>query len=108
MKAYKATYNMKCRDFTYEVGKTYTFHGGLLMCKQGFHFCKKIDDVLEYYTVKQELKILEIECEEIECNGNKSLTNKLKVLRVIPVSEWNDLFENYQFDENGNKISYED
>jgi len=24
MKAYKATYNMKCRDMEYEVGKTYT------------------------------------------------------------------------------------
>ena len=105
MKAYKATYDMKCRDFTYEVGKTYTFDGKLEMCIQGFHFCKKIDDVLEFYSTKPELKILEIECEEVESKDTKSITDKLEVLRVIPISEWNNLFVNYQFDEKGNKTS---
>jgi len=40
MIAYKATYNLKCETITYEVGKTYTFNGKLIMCDQGFHFCK--------------------------------------------------------------------
>jgi len=35
MKAYKATRNMKCKSITYEIGKTYTFNGKLIMCEQG-------------------------------------------------------------------------
>jgi len=49
MKAYKATYNMTCRDVKYEVGKTYTYNGELIMCEKGFHFCKKAIDTLNYY-----------------------------------------------------------
>lgn len=33
-----------CRDFQYEVGKTYKHNGNIKMCGAGFHFCQKLSD----------------------------------------------------------------
>ena len=105
MKAYKATYNQKCINITYEVGNIYTFNGELEVCKQGFHFCKIPDDTLNYYNNNKDFILLEIEVlGEVLDKGNKSVTNQFKVLRAIPKNEINELFNNAEFDENGNLI----
>ncbi|TRZ82894.1 hypothetical protein D4R86_01075, partial [bacterium] len=81
MKAYKATYNMKCETMTYEVGKTYTFNGKLIMCKNGFHFCLNAVDTLIYYSFTPEFQLLEIDVlSELITNEDKSITDKFKVI----------------------------
>ena len=48
--AYKGmNYDMTCRDFKYEVGKTYKTDKAEL-CNWGFHACLNPRDVLEYYS----------------------------------------------------------
>ena len=111
MKAYKATYNFKCIDLIYEIGKTYTFQGELSMCERGFHFCKKIDDIFQWYNNTKELVLLEIEVlgQIIDHPDNdKSVTDKIKIIREIPRTEWNSIFEKYKFDEKGNMIYEKD
>ena len=114
IKGYKATNKGKGHQlFHYEVGKTYEHKGELKHCKSGIHFCKKIDGVLDYhdYTKNEKDKTVIFEVEafgDILDQGNKSVTNKLKIIREIPASEYNSLFEKYKFDEKGNIIYNKD
>ena len=41
--------DLTCRGFQYEIGKTYTMDGPPVLCKRGFHFCRKLIDVFGYY-----------------------------------------------------------
>ena len=109
MIAYKATYNYKCLKQTYKVGKTYT-SDKLKICRYGMHYCNKMEDTLNYYDPNKNLILLEVEIlGDVETEGNKSVTNKLKVLRVVPHDEYTDSmkskFPTYEYDDRGNIIS---
>ena len=100
MKAYKATYNLKCLNQTYEIGKTYT-SDTLKICESGFHFCKEMSDVLNYYTFNNNFIIIEVEIlGDTQFEGNKGVTDKMKVLRIVPQKEWNFI----TLDERGNGV----
>ena len=111
MKGYKTSENGICNGFKFEVGKTYTLKKGKLkMCKNGFHFCENIDDVFKWYNYNRNKTIIF----EIEALGkvikdiDKCATNKIKILRIIPLKEYNKLFKKYKFDKNGNVIYEKD
>lgn len=105
IKGYKMTQHMKCGSLTYQVGKTYKI-SRVEMCKYGFHFCLKPDDVFEYYPPHKDNILLEVEsdAENTVTKGDKSVTSKIKIVRIIPKSEWNNLFKRCKFDGRGNLI----
>ena len=43
--------DLKCRDFQYEVGKSYTISGDIKVCNNGFHACTEPFDVWKYYPI---------------------------------------------------------
>ena len=111
MTGYKGTNNGKCLNLQYEVGKTYELEeGNLKICETGFHFCNIFNDVHDYYPFSdKDTVIYEIEAlGEIKDEGDKSVTDKIRIIREIPKSEYNKLSENrFEYDENGNIIKVE-
>ena len=92
MTGFKATYNMKCMGMEYEVGKTYELEGKLKICHNGFHFCQKLEDVFRYYNIFCDVVVLKVEIlGKVIHEANKSATDKLKILEVIPNEDWKDI-----------------
>src|SRR5690606_5702596 len=89
-KGYKATLNYKCMGQHYEIGQTYELDEKPILCEKGFHFCPKMSDVLIYYPYKlNDFKLLEVEAlGEIVGDGNKFCTNKIRIIREVPMEEW--------------------
>ena len=90
MRGYKGfDKDLKCRGFQYEIGEEYEHKGDIKLCKEGFHFCKSIIDVKDYYDITDEnYRLCEIEAigEVIE-GDDKCVTNKIKIIREISKEE---------------------
>lgn len=92
MKAYKAfDKNLICRDFQYEVGKTYEMKDEPIICKRGFHACTMLDDVFKYYKFGKDTRICEVELlgdiDDMSQKDSKVATNKIKIIRELKVKD---------------------
>ena len=87
MKGYKAfNKDLTCRDFQYEIGKTYEMDKKPIICKKGFHFCQNISDCYEYYEMTDYTRICEVEAlgDIVSAKDNsKYCTNKIKIVAEI-------------------------
>ena len=85
MRGYKAfNKGWKCRDFQYELGKTYELGEGevLAICACGFHFCKNPIDVFGYYPMNDNTVIAEVEAlGKIQQKGTKYVTDKIRIIK---------------------------
>ena len=70
MKMYKGfDKDLRCRDFQYEIGKTYEEPTAEL-CKKGFHACEYPLDVFKYYAPGNMSRYCEVDLDEV--SGKKS------------------------------------
>ncbi len=77
--------------FQYEVGKTYEENVKPRICERGFHFCQMAADCFNFYTFDPKNKVAEVlALGEVVSNGEKSCTNKIRIVREIP---WAELLE---------------
>lgn len=92
MKYYKAfNFDMTCKGFQYEVGKTYELLWGkaLKICECGFHFCDILNACFQYYS-EDECIVCEVEPlgriikHEYE---NKLVTDKIKIVKKLSKDE---------------------
>ena len=83
MKGYKVmSFDMKCKDFQYEVGKTYTTKKEIFLCNHGFHFCVNPSNCFNYYSFNANNIVCEIKAlGKIIEGDDKSVTNKIKIIR---------------------------
>ena len=78
-----------CRDFQYEVGKTYKIDVTPVICERGFHFCKEAKDCFNYYGFNSDNKVAEVIAHgQVYEEVDKCVTNKIEIVREIP---WHEL-----------------
>ena len=91
MKGYKGfDKDLKCKGFQYDIGKEFELDGKMVMCENGFHFCKELIDVMNFYNTKNGNRFCEIEAtgEIVEDHEQKKCcTNKIKIIKEIPIEE---------------------
>ena len=79
--------DMACRDFRYEAGKTYTMEGRIEPCERGFHFCRKMADVFDYYG-KNGCRYAEVEAfGKVIDSNDKSVTDRIRIVRELTRAE---------------------
>jgi len=77
-----------CREFQYEVGKTYELEGYPRPCEYGFHFCEEVADCFRFYDFDPRNKVAEVLAHGVVLNnGEKSCTNKIQIVREISWEE---------------------
>jgi len=101
MKAYKGFNRnedgtLSCRDFTYEVGKTYKYDGEIELCKRGFHACHELHQCWSFYPNNGDNVFYEVECggdiiESDDVDG-KLVCSEITILREVDMSGV-DLFD---------------
>ena len=89
MKAYKGfDKDLKCRDFQYEIGKTYETDKAEL-CKCGFHACLYPLDVFNYYNpAESRFCIVELDnVTEESSDDSKVCGTRIKIVKEVNLSE---------------------
>ncbi len=91
MTCYKAfDTDLSCRDFKFEIGKTFTIKGRPEMCRRGFHCCLKPIDCLRYYAYP--LRLCEVSVGDMsETVDDKTVTSQITIIREITGDEFNEL-----------------
>lgn len=89
--------DFKCRDFQYEVGKTYEMDGNIKCCNRGFHACESPMEVFDHYdmltsrfaAVEQSGKIDKRESSTKVCSSRIKIKAELKFADIINLGvEW--------------------
>lgn len=91
---YKATSSdMKCRDYQFELGNSYSIDGPLKLCKNGFHFCKDPINVFKFYKNK-DARIFEVQVGgTIVDDGTKSVCEHIKFIRELSPQDIEQIFD---------------
>jgi hypothetical protein len=90
MRGYKGTNkDMKCLDQQYEIGKTYHAVGKVELCSNGFHYCKNLRDVFNFYLREEGNRFFEVEADEVETDRKKSVASTLTFVRELSEKEIN-------------------
>ena len=89
--------DFKCRDFQYEVGKTYEMDGDIKCCSRGFHACESPMEVFDHYdmltsrfaAVEQSGKIDKEDNSTKVCSSRIKIKAELKLADIINLGvEW--------------------
>ena len=89
MKMYKGfDKDLKCRDFQYEIGKTYE-ESTAELCESGFHACERPLDVFKYYTPGKMSRYCEVNLDDVSdqmSNDSKRCGKKISVKAEIGIA----------------------
>ena len=73
-----------CRGFEYKIGNVYVEDNTISICNNGFHFCEKLIDTLNYYSRNDDVLYLKvIGCGQIQNEDNKHCVSVLKIVEIF-------------------------
>ena len=96
MRGYKALnkdMSTKYGNMTYELNKVYEIEVELIMCENGYHFCKELINVFNYYPLDSRVFEIDTLDGEIIKKGDKYCTNRIKLIREVYKEEINKYIE---------------
>ena len=96
MRGYKALnedMSTKYGNMTYELDKEYEIEGKLIMCENGYHFCKELINVFNYYPLDSRVFEIDTLDGEIIKEGDKYCSSKIKLIREVSEDEINKYIE---------------
>ncbi|MEG1301811.1 MAG: HEAT repeat domain-containing protein, partial [Erysipelotrichaceae bacterium] len=104
MKGYKVTdENMRCLEIQYKLGEIYRLKGELKLFQSGFHFYKKLIAIDDYYFLKSNSRVFEIEAiGTVKTRKLDSCTDKIKFIRELSKAEISKMIEVYAKDKDTN------
>ncbi len=91
MKGYKAfESNLTCRDYQFTIDEPHTFAGKPILCRQGFHFCTDLQDVVKYYSFLI-MRVFKIEATGIITDAkddcSKRACSEIRLVKEISLDE---------------------
>ncbi len=91
MKGYKAfNQDLTCRDYQFTIDETHTFYGEPILCKQGFHYCTTLEDIVNYYH-QPDMRVFEIEASGIITNAksdcSKRACSEIRLVKEISLND---------------------
>ena len=81
--------DFKCRDFQYEVGKTYEMDGNIKCCDRGFHACESPMEVFDHYDMLSS-RFAEVEQSgkiDKEDNSTKVCSSRIKIKAELKLAD---------------------
>ena len=81
--------DFKCRDFQYEVGKTYEMDGNIKCCGRGFHACESPIEVFDHYDMLTS-RFAEVEQSgeiDKENNSTKICSSRIKIKAELKLAD---------------------
>lgn len=96
MKAFKGfDENLQCRNFQYEIGKSYHSDRAVL-CEEGFHACENPLDVLSFYPPSiSRYCIVELDNVSEECESNKVVAKDITIIKELDLRHLQMMAEYY-------------
>lgn len=98
---------LQCKSFQYDVGQTYTMDEPIRLCGKGFHFCKLLTQVFQFYPQNMDINPFSLsgdkynkyavvsipEDAEIQEDKVKCCSNKITIVRVLTNEEIEQIVE---------------
>ena len=91
MKGYKAfESNLTCLDYQFSTTQTHTFVSKPILCRQGFHYCTDLQDVVKYYH-NPTMRVFEIEATgsitDAKSDCSKRACSEITLVKEISLDE---------------------
>lgn len=79
----------RSKPFHFEIGKVYSKKMPPKLCKNGFHFCKTLNQVLSHYNTYPGTYYAEIDTcnSQLDISYSKIAAQKIKIVKVLPFLE---------------------